>query len=319
MSKIVVIGSANMDTTHYLNGEFPQELTEEGINDVIKSLHSLGGKGANQAISTKKQAEKDEIYFVGCVGKDEAGLEIIENFKKLGINYSGVKVIENIKTDGRIIFVDKNGNNKMMGYGNCIKQLTPDMILNQNVQEIIEDADMIIIQLKMPEDTVEEIINYCSERKKSILVDPTPADKSSFLVKKGLLEKSTFLTPNEDEAYALSQYLKGYSFEQIQQMFKKATKQQRIEEIRELIQKYPNVIATLGENGVVYNNNGKIIFKKPFKTQCKDSTGAGDTFNGAFTASIIRGEDLDKAIDYALMSSSIKVGYEGAQNRNTNL
>lgn len=79
MSKIVVIGSANMDTTHYLNGEFPQELTEEGINNIIKSLQLLGGKGANQAISTKKQAEKDEIYFVGCVGKDEAGLEVIEN------------------------------------------------------------------------------------------------------------------------------------------------------------------------------------------------------------------------------------------------
>lgn len=237
----------------------------------------------------------------------------------MGINYSGVKVIENIKTDGRIIFVDKNGNNRMMGYGNCIKQLTPDMILNKNMQEVIEDADIIMIQMKMPENTVEAIINYCYERKKIILVDPTPADKSSLLVKKGLLEKSTFLTPNEDEAYTLSQYIKGYSFEQIQQMFKKTPKQQRIEEIRELIQKYPNVIATLGENGVVYNNNGRIILKKPFKTQCKDSTGAGDTFNGAFTAAIIRGEDLDKAIDYALMASSMKVGYEGAQQRYTNL
>lgn len=315
MSNIVIIGSANMDTTHYLNSEFPQDLTEEGANTIVKSLRVLGGKGANQAISTKKQAGKmDKVSFIGCVGKDQAGLQIIENLKESGIDYSGVKVLDGMQTDGRIIFVDKNGNNKMMGYGDCIKQLTPKMLSDEGIQRVLEDSDMVMIQMKMPEDTVEYIIKYCDENKKRILIDPTPLEKSSTLVTKNLLGKATYLTPNEEEAYALSQYTKGHNFDEVQQMFKKTTKHQRLDDIRELVQKYPNVIATLGENGVEYNNNGRIIVKKTYPTHCKDSTGAGDTFNGAFIAAIARGENLDTAIDYALMSSSIKVRYEGAQN-----
>lgn len=51
---IVVIGSANMDTTHYLEGDFPESITNECTNRVIKTMRVLGGKGANQAVSAKK-------------------------------------------------------------------------------------------------------------------------------------------------------------------------------------------------------------------------------------------------------------------------
>ena len=34
---IVVIGSANMDTTHYLEGGFPEDITSESTNKVIKT------------------------------------------------------------------------------------------------------------------------------------------------------------------------------------------------------------------------------------------------------------------------------------------
>lgn len=315
MSNIVIVGSANMDTTHYLNKEFPQDLTDEGANTIVKSLRVLGGKGANQAISTKKQAGKmDKISFVGCVGKDEEGIKIIEKLKEMEIDYSAIKVLPGMQTDGRIISVDKNGKNKMIGYGNCIKQLSPNMISDKGIQKKLEDADVVMIQMKMPEDTVEYIINYCAKNNKRILIDPTPPERSSSLIIKDLLDKATYLTPNEEEAYALSQYTKGHNFDEVQEMFKNTTKHQRLDDIRELVQKYPNVIATLGENGVAYNNNGRIIVKKTYPTHCKDSTGAGDTFNGAFIAAIARGENLDTAIDYALMSSSIKVRYEGAQN-----
>lgn len=316
MSNVVVVGSANIDTTNYLSGEFPEGLTDEGTNPIEKSLKVLGGKGANQATSTAKQLREtdNKVFFVGCVGKDSEGVKIIEGLKETGIDYSGVKVLDGMKTDGRIIFVDKNGNNRMLGYGECIKQLTPDMISDEDIQRILKDADTVMIQMKMPADTVEYIVNYCDENKRRILIDPTPLEKSSTLVTKNLLGKATYLTPNEEEAYALSQYVKGHTFEEIQQMFKKTSKQQRVDEIRELVQKCPNVIATLGENGVAYNNNGRVTVKKTYPTQCKDSTGAGDTFNGAFIAAIVRGKSLDEAVDYALMASSMKVRHEGAQN-----
>ena len=47
MSNIVVIGSANMDTTYYMES-FPKEITSESINGVKDMQRVLGGKGANQ-------------------------------------------------------------------------------------------------------------------------------------------------------------------------------------------------------------------------------------------------------------------------------
>lgn len=315
MSNIIIIGSANMDTSCYLEGDFPEVLTAEGLNQVEKTETVLGGKGFNQAVSAKKQSSQDDrISFIGCIGEDKQGVSIIEKLKEMRIDYSGVKVLKDKKTDGRIIFVDKNGNNRMIGYGDCVKELKPSVFEDENIQKKISEADFIMIQMKMPEETVEYLIDYCEKNGKTLLIDPTPPEKSSLLLRKGLLDKASFLTPNEEEAYALSKYEEGFSFEEIKGMFKKENKVQILESIRRLIKNHPNIVATLGENGVMYNNNGIVNVKNAYKTKCIDSTGAGDTFNGAFITAIARGENLNEAVKCAQMSSSIKVQFAGAQN-----
>lgn len=313
---IVVIGSANMDTTHYLEGNFPEDITSECTNRVIKTMRVLGGKGANQAVSAKKQAGENNVYFIGCIGKDEAGIEIIEQFKKLNIDYSGVQVLDGKSTDGRIISVDQNGENRMIGYGDCVKELKPDVLRTEKIDSIIRNADTVVIQMKMPAETVAYIVDYCSKNNKPLIIDPTPSDKSPLLAEdsQDLLKKATYLTPNEEEAYALAQYIEGRTLAEAQESFKKASAEERKEVIKNLVKAYPNIIATMGGKGVIYNKNGEAIEKDTYPTECKDSTGAGDTFNGALVAALARGETLDSAIEYGLMSSSIKVRYEGAQN-----
>lgn len=314
MSKIVVIGSANMDTTIYLNTAFPGNFTGECTNGADKMTRNLGGKGANQARATKLQSPQDEVYFIGCVGQDDEGVSIIEEFQKVGINYSGVKVLPGMKTDGRIINVDKDGNNRMMGYGSAIKQLSPEMVAS--MESILEGADIVAIQLKMPPETVKFVIEYCEKHNLKLLIDPTPLDKSAILAENAgaLLSQAEFLTPNEEEAFALALYLEGKTLEEVKALFDSTPKEKRVEIIKDLVEKHPNVIATMGGDGVIYSNNGQVILKPTYPTVCKDSTGAGDTFNGAFIAAIARGENLENAIKYGLMASSEKVRFEGAQN-----
>ena len=312
MSKIVVIGSANMDTTHYLRGEFPEECTQECLNEIVRTARVLGGKGANQARATKLQSQNDEIYFIGCVGKDESGVSILKEFKNVGVNFTGVKVLEGTTTDGRIIYVDQKGDNRMMGYGDCVKQLTPDMIDST----ILEKADIVAIQMKMPPETARYVIEYCTKHSKRLVIDPTPPEKASILAENNgnLLKQASYLTPNEEEAFALLKYLEGKtSMKEINEEFKRTPKEVRLKMIERLVERYPNVVATIAGDGVIYNN-GRVIRKATFPTVCKDSTGAGDTFNGAFIASLARGENIDKAVEYGLMASSMKVQYLGAQN-----
>lgn len=312
MSKIVVIGSANMDTTHYLRGDFPEECTQESLNEIERTARVLGGKGANQARATKLQSKSDKIYFIGCIGKDEAGLSILEEFKKVNLNFSGVKVLDKTATDGRIIYVNKNGDNRMMGYGDCVKQLTPDMI----DPKILEAADIVAIQMKMPPETSRFVIEYCRKHNKPLIIDPTPPEKASILAEDNgeLLKQATYLTPNEEEAFALVKFLEGKtSMKEINEEFKRTPKEKRLKMIEGLVERYPNIVATIGGDGVIYNK-GKVIRRATFPTVCRDSTGAGDTFNGAFIASLARGENIDKAVEYGLMASSIKVQFLGAQN-----
>ena len=315
MKNIVIIGSANMDTTHYVK-EFPNDLTAENENDIIETRRLLGGKGANQAVSTvlQSQGTDNKVFFIGFVGKDDAGVEIIKSLQERKIDYSGVKVLPDTKTDGRIILVNQNGENRMFGHGECIKQLTPDSLSDGRMKEVLESADIVMIQMKMPAETVEFVINYCCENNKKLLIDPTPIEKSSLLTEKELISKVTYLTPNEEEAYALAMYEQGKTREEIKKSMISITRDKRIEKIRELINKYPNIIATLGDKGVMYYNNGQIRQRDTYSTKCVDSTGAGDTFNGAFISAIARDTSFETAIDYALMDCANKVQYKGAQN-----
>lgn len=312
MSKIVVIGSANMDTTHYLGTEFPDELTQESLNEIVKTARVLGGKGANQARATKLQSKNDQVYFIGCVGKDESGLSILQEFKKVGVNYAGTKVLENTATDGRIINVDINGENRMMGYGDCIKQLTPELI----DKDILDAADIVAIQMKMPAETAKYLIEYCAQHNKQLVIDPTPPEKAGILLENlgELLKQATYLTPNEEEAFALLKYQEGKTMPEIKQEFKATPKEERLRMIEEFVAQNPNVIATIGGDGVIYSDNGNVTRKATYPTECRDSTGAGDTFNGAFIAALARGEKLNRAVEFGLMASSMKVKHLGAQN-----
>ena len=308
--KVVFIGSINMDMKHTVE-EFPEEGTNENTNEILETEEVLGGKGANQAVATFKQSKDVKVSIIGCVGKDEAGLAALTNLKDSGVDISGVKVLEDKKTDGRIITVDKRGENRMIGYGDCIKQLLPDMI----DEEKLKTANIIAIQLKMPAQTVKYVINFCQKHNIKLVIDPTPPDKSAILVEEGfdLLKQATYLTPNEEEAFALIKYAEGKSVAEWKKEFQATQPEERLKLIEEFVRKYPNVIATVGGAGVIYNRNGKAIRKATYPTVCKDSTGAGDTFNGGFIGAMTRDEGLDSAIEYGLMSSSIKVRESGAQ------
>ena len=304
MGKIVVIGSANYDISCEVE-VLPKEATKEGIENVTGVL---GGKGANQAVAAALQGA--EVYFIGCIGNDSEGERIKSNFKKNNVEYErGTKVL-NTSTDGRIIYVDKNGNNRMFGYGKCIKMLTPEIAINE---ELLRDADIVMIQMKMPDETIEEVIKYCKENMKTLIIDPTPIKKSGLLIEKGLLDSEAYITQNEEEAFALAMYEQGYTYEQIEKEMRSKSRDEIIGIIRDFVKKHHNIIATLGDKGVMYYNRG-IREHKPYPTECIDSTGAGDTFNGTFAAAISRGEDLDTAIEYALANCANKIKCRGAQN-----
>ncbi len=73
------------------------------------------------------------------------------------------------------------------------------------------------------------------------------------------------------------------------------------------------VVVTLGNKGAYVFSDGLKKVISVDKVKAVDSTAAGDTFNGALAAALLRGEDLEQAIRYANKAASISVTRMGAQ------
>lgn len=67
--------------------------------------------------------------------------------------------------------------------------------------------------------------------------------------------------------------------------------------LEEIIKIYPNkMIVTLGVEGSIYYD-GAVVQKIPaIKAEVVDTTGAGDTFNGAFAYAISKGKEMNVAL-----------------------
>src|SRR5699024_7421750 len=145
----------------------------------------------------------------------------------------------------------------------------------------ILEHNLIILQNEIPMETIEYVVDFCHENGIKTILNPAPAKKIS----KNLINKLSYLTPNEHEVALI--------FEG--------------ENIDEVINKYDQkLIITIGENGVKFLDENKEIVKVPCrKSNVIDTTGAGDTFNGAFCVGLIHGKKLSGSIKFANIAAGL--------------
>ena len=121
-----------------------------------------------------------------------------------------------------------------------------------------------------------------------MLLNPAPVAP----VPQALLDKITYLTPNEHEAATL---FAGKGKADI------------------LDQNQGKVIMTLGSKGVAYAEKGQVITVPGFKVKPVDTTGAGDTFNGAFAVARADDKSMEESISFANAAAALSVQKLGAQ------
>ena len=120
--------------------------------------------------------------------------------------------------------------------------------------------------------------------------DPAPAAA----VPMEIIEKAAYLTPNEHEAVLI------FGDELTTE---------------ELLKKYPEkLVITQGSRGVsACSASGEVFTVPARKTRVVDTTGAGDTLNGAFAVRIASGDGLKAALIYANTAASLSTEKFGAQ------
>ncbi|WP_027063424.1 ribokinase [Mesoplasma seiffertii] len=292
MRKIVVIGSLNIDLVFKV-----AKLPKPGATIFSESFeYHFGGKGANQAYTIGKL--EGDVELLGVVGNDEYGMKILQHLKQTAkVKVDEIKVSSTLPTGMANIVVDDNGNNQIIVHSGA--NFDFDEAYIAKVKAIIDTKDIVILQLEIPINVVEELINYAYEQKKVIILNPAPICQ----LKDEILGKIDYLIPNETELEVLMQqkFISPAQFLAAAQEFvnQKALK---------------TLIVTLGNYGSYLITNKTSKFINVYKVNAIDTTSAGDSYLGAFAVKLSQGCDLEQALDYAAKVSAIVVTKNGAQS-----
>jgi ribokinase len=283
MGKVVVVGSINVDMV------FTSSLRPKAGETVLgQNFYTIpGGKGANQAVATSKLGSKS--YMIGCVGADINGEFSLENLKNMDVDTKGIEKVENTPTGVANIIIAEGDNSIIVVAGSNYK-ITRE-IIDKNI-DVILDADIVLIQLEIPMDIAEYTADLCKKNNIKIMLNPAPAVELS----ESLIQNSTFITPNEHELKIIFGKKNSGS-------------------IDEILRYYPNkLIVTMGSQGVKYFDGEKIRNVPAYKVDIVDTTGAGDTFNGALAAAIVKDENLENSIKFANKAAALSIMKLGAQS-----
>ena len=291
---IVVIGSINMDLVLRVpRMPLPGETLTGGAFRTIP-----GGKGANQAVAcarlSGKVAGAQQVAMVGCVGDDAFGATLRAALVGDGIIDSHITTLPGVASGIASILVDDNGQNSIVIAGGANDLLSPAHI--DAAKELIEQADIVVLQLETPMATVVHAIKLARSLGKTVVLNPAPAAS----LPAGVLELVDYLIPNEIEAAMLA----GVSPQGAD-----------VQALAAALQKLgsDNVIITLGSKGVHAALYGGDFTFPAEVVQAVDTTAAGDTFIGGFVAGLASGMDEAEAIQQGQRAAAWSVTKPGAQ------
>lgn len=286
-SFIAVVGSANVDLTTF-HDAFPKP----GETIFGKSFDlGFGGKGANQAVAARLCGAN--VGMVAKVGNDLFGPATIKNFEAQGIDASYVGVAKGVSSGVAPIFVDPEGQNRILVVKGANDLLTPEDV--DAAEPLLRKASAIVMQFEIPLRTVYHAAQFAKGKGIRCIVNPAPAQAVDF----EQLRDVDYFIPNESEAETIT-----------------GMPVQTAGEARDcaqylLEQGVQRVIITRGEHGCLLASEEGLEMVPPFRVESVDTTGAGDAFIGSFAVFVGEGfsekDALRRASLYAALSTT-KVG-----------
>lgn len=272
---VTVIGSINMDLT-----VTTKKIPNKGETILGESFSTLpGGKGANQAVAAARLGSK--VNMIGAVGEDSFGNTLLNTLKQEGINTQGIRIEKGVSTGVATILVS-NLDNRIIVAPGANYHVTPSLV--EMHKELIMQSDVVLLQLEIPMETVEFVTRLCKENGIRVMINPAPYQK----LPTNVVEMTSYLTPNEIEAEEMMR-----------------------DSLLDFIS--DKLIITKGSDGVSFYRDGKEELVPAFQVKVEDTTGAGDTFNGALATKIGSGSSLEEAIRFANAAAAVSVTKFGAQ------
>ncbi len=287
MSKVIVIGSINMDVV-----AFTKRHPKSGETVLGTDLKYFpGGKGANQAVASAKLGAK--TMLVGKVGEDLFGNQLLQFLDEQHIETQISKTSDAPTGVGFItVATDTSDNTIVVVFGANFK------LTKEEVENIpLEKGDVLVGQFEVPHEVTEFFFRRGKEVGTTNIFNAAPAQHISL----SLMSLIDILVVNETELEVVSgRSVDVNSLDSV------------IEAAKQVRQGSRNLVVTIGDKGAIVLTQTESFTVPGRKVQAVDTTGAGDCFIGAVASQIAQGNSLADAIKFANIAASISVTREGA-------
>lgn len=236
------------------------------------------------------------VSFICKTGSDIFGHQSQQLFEEEGIETSYIFSDSKNPSGVALITVDAHAENCIVVASGANAALLPSDLAS--AVEAIEEADLVLMQLEIPMDTVEYVAEAAYRKGKKVILNPAPAQALS----PSLLRHLSIITPNEMEAEMISGI--------------RITDENSAREAARAIvgMGVECVIITLGAKGALIHCDGADEFIPALRVEAVDTTAAGDVFNGALTVALAEERSLAEAVRFACKASAISVTRVGAQS-----
>ncbi|HEX2413071.1 MAG TPA: PfkB family carbohydrate kinase [Solirubrobacteraceae bacterium] len=285
MGQVVVVGSVNVDLVVSV-GRLPR--AGETVAGGTFARHG-GGKGANQAVAAARAGA--DVAMVATVGADEMGEEALAELAADGIDTTHVARLAGTPTGVAVIVVDEAGENQIAvasGANAALDAATVDRALPHLLTAGPEGV--VLLGNEVPEAVVVAGAAAARAAGWQVVLNPAPARPA------GGDREGVVLTPNADEARELAG-------------------EADVEAAARALAARTSapVLVTLGAEGALLLDGGDAWRLPAPAVEVVDTTGAGDTVNGALAAELAAGRPFHDAARFALTAAALSTRAAGAR------
>lgn len=285
---VTVIGGLTVDLVYRVD-KWPQ------VNQAVqaKSYNFYpGGKGLNQATALARMGL--DVQLLGSVGDDNFAEMIFETLRVEGIDNRNIIRQKKTMTDVIGIIVGEDGTPGFIGIRKATSKFT--VVEIEKRKAIIGKSSFLLVNSEINSSAVVKALKIAKSLGVTTIFNPAPPVG----LPKGSLKYVDYFIPNEWEARALLESRKDLTIVEMLKIY------------REMGAK--NVIITQGKNGGGYTTSDSHDNYRAFKVKEVDQSGAGDAFVGALIWSLIKGQNLEMALNFGSAAGAIACLKEGARS-----
>lgn len=277
---VAVVGGVNIDI-----GGTPHTKLIGGDSNPGRISVSAGGVGRNIAENLSRMGYV--VRMVTALGDDMHGQQIVQNCAEVGIDLADSITVRGGHTSTYLCLNDMDG--EIVGAVSDMgiyEQLTPE-VLSERL-EMLNGAALVVLDANLTPETVKYLAEHLTV---PIFADPVSVKKAGAF--KPVLGYLTVIKPNRPEASLLT----GVTIAHDEDLPRAAEKF--------FEQGLPNVLISLGERGVYYNDGRDSGILPCLPMPVVNTSGCGDAFLAGCAAGYLEGEGLREMARLGLAASAV--------------